>query len=302
MGAGMSSDVIQTPVDSLYKKLDELKDENAATRAKLNLIRRQIDDTVRKRDALNSEVKKISEDIRKLKANRDSLNEKVKELKKKRDALREVAAQKRETLSKLLEQARRISEQLQGSMSELLRQIKGLEWFIQTNPLAPKTERNMVAKIAALEVGLAKHKGLRNVKDKLLQLRVEVGALRLQAQATHEELTKVAAESEKVHLAMQESVKAIAEKRKEADARHSEYLELAKEWRRVTAHIKENSERIDKIRTEIGQAKTLPKMKGEQLKSKYKEAANQKLRTGGKLSFEEFQALMEDSTSENDEG
>ncbi len=301
MAAGMNSEIIQTSVDSLYQKLDELKNQNAASKAKLSLIRRGIDDTVRKRDALNAEVKHTSEDIRKLKAKRDSLNAKVKELKDKRDALRGVAAQKREALSKLLEQARHISEQLQGSMSELLRQIKGLEWFIQTNPLAPKTERNMVAKIAALEVNLAKHKGLRNVKDKLLQLRVEVGALRLQAQATHEELTKVAAESEKIHAAMQTLVKGLAEKKKAADTKHAEYLERSQEWRTVAAYLKENMGRMDQIRAQIGQAKTLPKLKAEKLKSKYKEAANEKLRTGGKLSFQEFQALMEDSASESED-
>ena len=212
-----------------------------------------------------------------------------------------MASQKREALSKLLEQARRISEQLQGSMSELSRQIKGLEWFIQTNPLSTKAERNLVAKISALEVNLVKHKGLRNVKDKLLQLRVEVGALRLQAQATHEELTKVAEESEKIHAAMQELVKILVAKRKEADAKHSEYLEKNQERRDVVAELRANLERMDKVRAQIGEAKTIPKLKGEKLKSKYKEAANEKLRTGGKLSFEEFQALMDDGGSEDDD-
>ncbi len=301
MGAGMNSEIIQTPVDSLYQKLDELKDENAARRDKLNLIRRRMDETVRKRDALNAEVKLTSEEIRKLKAKRDALNAKVKELKVKRDALRAVAAQKREALEKVLEQARHISEQLQGSVSGLLRQIKGLDWFIQTNPLAPKTERNVVTKIAALEVDLAKHKGLRNVKDRLLQLRVEVGALRLQAQATHEELTKVAAESEKIHAAMQALMKTLTEKKKTADTKHAEYLELNKEGRTVAAGLRENMQHIDEIRAQIGQAKTLPKLKAERLKSKYKEAANEKLRTGGKLSFQEFQAFMEDSGSEGED-
>ncbi len=301
MGAGMNSEIIQTPVDSLYQKLDELKDQNAASRDKLNLIRKQMDETVRKRDGLNAEVKQTSEEIRKLKAKRDALNAKVKELKVKRDALRAVAAQKREALEKVLEQARHISEQLQGSVSELLRQIRGLDWFIQTNPLAPKTERNVITKIAALEVDLAKHKGLRNVKDRLLQLRVEVGALRLQAQTTHEELTKVATESEKIHAAMQSLVKALAEKKKAADTKHAEYLELNKEGRTVAAGLRQNMGHIDEIRAKIGQAKTLPKLKAERLKLKYKEAANEKLRTGGKLSFEEFQALMEDSASDSDD-
>jgi uncharacterized coiled-coil DUF342 family protein len=297
----MDSKVIQTPIDNLYRELEALKAKNAAKKAEINLLREQIDETVKKRDALNAEVKRASEEVRKLKVKRDLLNARVKELKEKRDGLRAVASQKREVLSKLLEQARQISEQLQGNMSELSRQIKSLEWYIQTNPLAPKTERHIVAKIGALEVNLAKHKGLRNVKDKLLQLRIEVGALRLQAQATHEELTKVAEESEKVHVSMQGLVRGLAEKKKEADTKHSEYLERSRERRDAVSKLKENGERMDQIRVQIGEAKSSPRLKGEKLKSKYKEAANEKLRTGGKLSFEEFQALMEDTVSGNDD-
>ena len=297
----MDSATLETPVENLYRELETLKERNAAKKAKISLLREQIEEIVKKRDTLNSEVKRTSEETREVKGKRDSLNAKVKELKDKRDALRVLASQKREALSKLLEQARRISEQLQGSMSELSRQIKGLEWFIQTNPLSTKAERNLVAKIGALEGNLAKHKGLRNVKDKLLQLRVEVGALRLQAQATHEELTKVAEESEKIHATMQELVKILVAKRKEADAKHSEYLEKNQERRDVVAELRANLERMDKVRAQIGEAKTIPKLKAEKLKSKYKEAANEKVRTGGKLSFEEFQALMDDGGSEDDD-
>jgi len=297
----LQSDTAQRSVDELYSELDALSEKASAKRTKINKLRSQIDDTIKKRDSLNAEVKRTSEDIRKLKEKRDSLNAKVKELKERRDALRTVAAQKRENLSKLLEQARLISEQLHGSVSELSRQIKGLEWFIQTNPLSPKSERNLVSKISALEVNLAKHKGLKNVKDKLLQLRIEVGALRLQAQATHAELTKVAEDSEKVHLSMQGQVKALTEKRKEADTKHLEYLELSELRRGAIDELRENLRQIDEIRLKIGEARTLPKVKAEKLKSKYREAANEKLRTGGKLSFEEFQALMEDSASKDDD-
>ena len=297
----MDSTTLETPVENLYRELEALKERNAAKKTKISLLREQLEEIVKKRDALNSEVKRTSEEIRKVREKRDSLNAKVKELKDKRDALRVLASQKREALSKLLEQARRISEQLQGSMSELSRQIKDLEWFIQTNPLSTKAERNLVGRIGALEVILVKHKGLRNVKDKLFQLRVEVGALRLQAQATHEELTKVAEESEKIHAAMQELVKMLVAKRKEADAKHSEYLEKNQERRDVVAELRANLERMNKVRAQIGEAKTIPKLKGEKLKSKYKEAANEKLRTGGKLSFEEFQALMDDGASEDDD-
>ena len=41
--------------------------------------------------------------------------------------------------------------------------------------------------------------------------------------------------------------------------------------------LRANLERMDKVRAQIGEAKTIPKLKAEKLKSKYKEAANEKL-------------------------
>jgi uncharacterized coiled-coil DUF342 family protein len=297
----MDTQQIQTPVEHLYNELRELKAKNADKKAKISLLRNHLDETMAERDALNAEVKRISVEVRNFKEKRDSLNARVKELKTKRDQLRKEASKKRETLTQLLDQARKISEQLHGSMSDVLTQINRLEWFIQTNPLAPQTERNLVAKIGALEANLAKHKGLKNVRDNLLRLKIDVGALRIQAQSTHEELTKIAEESEKVHTAMKELLNVLAETKKKADQKHAEYLAQSEERREAIAAFRNNLVRIDEIRAQIREATPSKAEKAERLKSKYKEAANEKIRTGGKLSFEEFQALMGDSSSDSDD-
>jgi uncharacterized coiled-coil DUF342 family protein len=297
----MASETVQAPIDTLYHELDDLKAANASKRSEIADLRTQMEESAKKRDALNLEVKRLSGEIKELKAKRDALNARVKDLKAKRDELRGHAAEKRETLEKVLQQTQQMSEQLKGSAAELYKQINSLEWYIQTNPLAPKTERSIIAKISALEYDLAKHKGLRSVKDKLLQLRVEVGALRIQAQATHGELMKIAEESEKIHSSMQDLVKTMIAKKKEADFAHAEFLERGKARHEAVEGLRANMERLDKLRSKIGEAKESPRLKGEKLKSKYKEAANEKLRSGGKLSFEEFQALMDDMGSDKDE-
>jgi len=298
----MASETIQsTPIDNLYRELDDLRAKNTAKRAEIAALRKQMDDSAKRRDDLNAEVKSLSEEVKKLKAKRDAGNARVKELKIKRNELRDEAAEKRETLSKVLQQTQQMSEQLKGSVAELYKQINSLEWYIQTNPLAPKTERSIIAKISALEFDLAKHKGLRSVKDKLLQLRVEVGALRLQAQATHEELTRIADESEKIHNAMQELVKSMFSKRKEADAAHAEFIEKSQTRREAVNELRANIERLSQLQSKIGEARESPRLKGEKVKSQYKEAANEKMKSGGKLSFEEFQALMEDLGPDTDQ-
>jgi uncharacterized coiled-coil DUF342 family protein len=297
----MDSQQVETPVEHLYSELRELRARTVEKKVKISVLRERIDEAMTERDALNAEVKRISAQVRKLKSDRDSLNAKVKELKTKRDELRNEAAKKRETLTQLLEQARGISEQLHGSVSDILTQIKRLEWFIQTNPLAPQAERNLVAKIGALEANLAKHKGLKNVRDKLLQLKIDVGALRIRAQSTHEELMKIAEESEKVHESMKESLKLLAEARKKADQKHNECIAHIEERHEAISALKSNLARMDEIRARIREAVPSKVEKAERVKSKYKEAANEKIRTGGKLSFEEFQALMGDSPSDGDD-
>ncbi len=298
----MSSQQVQTSVDHLYRELQDLRAKNSEMKAEISFLGRRIEESLNERDALNDEVKKISSEVKQLKAKRDSLNAQVKTLKTKRDELREEAAKKREVLSKLLEQAKGISQELHGSMSDILAQIQRLEWFIQTNPLSTQAERNLVAKIGTLEVNLAKHKGLKNVRDSLLRLKIEVGALRIRAQTTHEELTKIAGESEKTHAAMQEQLKTLLEKKKQADQKHTDFIQQSKRRQEAVSSLRSNLLRIEQIRAEIGKTKTSSKFeKAEKVKSKYKAAANEKLRTGGKLSLEEFQALMGDSFSSDDD-
>ena len=294
--------VTETSPDQLYRELETLRNQNTAKKQEITTLRQNVEDIVKDRDQLNAEVKIVADEIKSLRSRRDSLNARVKELKQKRDELRIAATKKRQTLSQLLEQAQQVSEKLQGNMSDITRQITRLEWQIQTTPLAPKTERNLVVRIAELETHLAKHKELKNVKDRLLRLRVEVGALRIQAQSTHEELTKLAEESERVHNEMQQKVKTLSDKRKEADAKHAAFLEKNKLRGETIAGLRKNLSRIEEIRNQIGEFKTSSKSeKAEKVKTKYKEAAEEKMRTGGKLSFEEFQALMADTISEGEE-
>ena len=294
--------VTETSPDQLYRELETLRNQNTVKKQEITTLRQNVEDIVKDRDQLNAEVKIVADEIKSLRSRRDSLNARVKELKQKRDELRIAATKKRQTLSQLLEQAQQVSEKLQGNMSDITRQITRLEWQIQTTPLAPKTERNLVVRIAELETHLAKHKELKNVKDRLLRLRVEVGALRIQAQSTHEELTKLAEESERVHNEMQQKVKTLSDKKKEADAKHAAFLEKNKLRGETIAGLRKNLSRIEEIRNQIGESKTSSKSeKAEKVKTKYKEAAEEKMRTGGKLSFEEFQALMADTISEGEE-
>jgi uncharacterized coiled-coil DUF342 family protein len=297
-----SNTVTETSPDLLYRELDNLRNANVSKKREISDLRKEIEVIVRDRDQLNSEVRTVADEIKSLRTKRDSLNAKVKELKLKRDELRIAAAKKREALSQLLEQAQHTSEKLQGNMSDLMKQITRLEWQIQTTTLAPKTERSIIGRIAELEVYLAKHKELKNVKDRLLKLRVEVGALRIQAQSSHEELTHLAEDSEKVHNEMQEKVRILSEKKKEADTKHTSFLEKSKQRMETIVSLRNNMARVDQIRTQIGDLKTSTRSdKAEKVKSKYKEAAEEKMRNGGKLSFEEFQALMADGIPEGEE-
>jgi len=297
-----SNTVTETSPDHLYHELENLRDSSSGKKREITELRKEIETIVRDRDQLNDEVKIVADEIKALRSKRDSLNAKVKELKLKRDELRVAATKKRQTLSQLLEQAQHASEKVQGNMADLMKQITRLEWQIQTSSLAPKAERSIIGRIAELEVHLAKHKELKNVKDRLLKLRVEVGALRIQAQSTHEELTHLAEESEQVHNEMQEKVRVLSEKKKEADSKHTAFLEKSKQRIETIVSLKSNIARMDQIRTQIGDIKTSTRSdKAEKVKSKYREAAEEKMRTGGKLSFEEFQALKADSVTEGEE-
>jgi uncharacterized coiled-coil DUF342 family protein len=250
----------------------------------------QAKDLARTRDELNAQFQKLREQIQELKEKRDSLNLQVRELKSKREESRKTLLAKRKEADAVKNQIFRLEKKASGSYSDLKRRMDDLEWRIQTNALSPKEEARLISQIKALESRTVFHEKIRELKDRLIMIQAGIGAARLKANEAHEGLSKFAEESEVYHEKMLEAVKQASEVKAKADEAHSEYAKIrqqADEAHFEYIKAKESRQRIV-VEDQMNRFR-----KQQAVKEKIEVTAEEKLKRGEKLSFDEFRALVE---------
>jgi len=276
------------------KELLPLEEEAKTFRGKRDSLNEEARIWAEKRDQLNGKFKRMTEDIQTLKKKRDTLNDEVKRLKAKRDEARAKIAEKRKRLDELKQKIESLRRQTSTSYPEAKETMRALDWKIQTTPMLAKEENKLISRIKKLDAELTLHKKARDLEARVTELRAEIGALKIQADTIHGELSKFAEESEVYHKKMMEIVETASKVKGEADNAHKSYVDLKN--KAADAH-KEYIERLNRIRQIEYQTRTEEELerqkKIDEAKTKREETASEKLRKGQKISFEEFKLLVE---------
>jgi uncharacterized coiled-coil DUF342 family protein len=274
----------------IAETVEILEEKIITSRSRRNQLDEQAKVLAKTRDELNAQFQKLREQIQELKEKRDALNQQVRELKAKREGSRKTLLVKREEADSVKNRVLNLGKKASGSYLDLKRRMDDLEWRIQTNTLSPKEEARLIAQIKALESQTVFHEKIRELKDRLIMIQAGIGAARLKANEAHENLSKFAEESEVYHEKMLEAVKQASEVKAKADEAHSEYAKVRRQA--DEAHLeyikaKESRQRI------VMEDQMNRFRKQQAVKEKIEVTAEEKLKRGGKLSFDEFRALVE---------
>lgn len=281
-------------VQEIFERIQFLEQEASNRRSERDAHVEEAKKWAEKRNELNAEFKKLNDGIKPLREKRDRLNEKVKELKNERDQLRAKLGEKRAELEKLEDQLESLQSHVSGSYTEIKKEIEALEWRIQTNPLKPKDEHRLIAQIKQLEAQLPAHEKIREIRQKMNSLKVEMNAIRLGAEQIHQKLTDFAKESETYHKQMTDLMKPAGEFRARADEAHKNFLDFRTKADWAHQEFISNMVEIKQLRQQVHQVENEARSKKEEeILRKTEESATEKLKRGEKLSFEEFKTLIE---------
>jgi uncharacterized coiled-coil DUF342 family protein len=269
---------LQEQIDLNYQKLDKLRQRKSEILTRLE------------------ELRKSSETNR---AARDERNKLIAEKKALRDRLHSEKAEASEKIKVLLEKRKTLISNVDYHEDELMAQLKEISWRYQTTTLSLEEDRKAVQKISELEKRLVYFKKVKDVDQEINRLRAKFDELRGQANATHNEVIGLADESKGYHESLIKGYEERSALVSELDAS-----------RKVIQGLREE---IDKGKDELFVANAQFKVaknqvehqKAEQLaeqakllmtkKSELAEKANVKLKNGGRVTFEEFAAMVETS-------
>jgi uncharacterized coiled-coil DUF342 family protein len=269
---------LQEQIDFNYQKLDKLRQRKSEILMRLEEIRN------------SSETNRTA---------RDERNKLIAEKKALRDRLHSEKSEVSEKIKEFLEKRKTLLANVDYHEDELMAQLKEISWRYQTTTLSLEEDRKAVQKISELEKRLVYFKKVRDVDQEISRLRARFGELRAQANVTHNEVITLADESKGYHESLIKGYEERSDLVSELDAS-----------RKVMQGLREE---IDKAKDELFVANAQFKVaknhvehqKAEQLaeqaklimnkKSELAEKANVKLKNGGRVTFEEFAAMVETS-------
>jgi len=278
----------------LFQQINVLRASNNRLIEQRETLNRKARELLDHRNKLNSEFKRLVAEVKDLKVVRDDLNQKVKELKASRNLARDEAAAERQRLEKLKDKSVKISERINGNPRKAVEEFNRLEWKMQTTPLTPKAEKELIKRVKELEAQVLVAKKAEDLRYKIMGTQATIGGRRIQAQSLHEQMTKVVEESEVIHKKIVELAANASAVKAEADKAHAAFIEAIKGADDAHKQYVTNLVKIRELRQQIAESGPLGKLrKAQEVRERLEKSGAEKLEQGKRLSLEEFKALME---------
>jgi uncharacterized coiled-coil DUF342 family protein len=305
-------------------KIDDINQQIEKLREQANTADVQIQKFIDQRNQLNDKVKQTRQEIDALKTERDTINEKVKLLKQQRDEIRVKTAPITEKMDAIKEKIAELKKQVpRESQQELQEEHDAIEWKIQTTSLDLQEEKGLIENVKQLEILLSSYKKIDARYKKMKELMAQRQAIEAEADVFHNELTDLAKKSQEIHSQMIEKVNAAKVTRAQADSLHQSYVKTKEDILQIHVKIAELTGQIQGLRAamrEEDKARRLAaqqayqerqladkdrqaadkekrqvvKEKEKAIKEKLGAEARDKLQKGEKLSWNEFQLVMDD--------
>ncbi len=284
---------------SISNQIRDLESQVKLWRRKREELNSQVIEKTKLRNQKNEEVKSLITLANDDKSKRDELNKQISVLKdqkqiidlqiKEHEKLYEEAESKLEPVE--------IPKNMNSQLKRYQKELKDLEWRLQTKTFSLEDERKIVDRIADLDVkieGLGEFKNLSKEKIKSYH---SLRKLRNQMYKTIREMNGLVKESRMHHKKMVESFSKANVVRKEADTIHADIQKIKTQADLI------HSEFVEKIKLKRALASKIKKfsqkLQAEQ-KSRETEALKekttnvlQKTKDGKKISFDDFKSLID---------
>jgi uncharacterized coiled-coil DUF342 family protein len=255
-----------------------------------------MEDLKEKRNGLNSRVKELGEERKKLieemkalktiitenKELRNKANEEVKSLKEKRIASFDEIKKVKQEVDGILEILKHVRDSVGGSYNMLKEELSELDWDYQTGVHSIKKEKEMVKQIEIIEEEIVKSEIVHDKKSGLIRLERKLKELYTEANVYHGLLMNRAKESEKHHDTLMKSIREIDALEQRVDQIDNDMAEAMEQADKFHKELKE-SERYTSVAPEQNMEEV--KKKAEEILANFK--------AGKKVTMEELSLLQQ---------
>lgn len=269
----------------------------------LRLHRTNMAELKEKRDGLNSQVKEMVARARELKEKRDEVNAKISELKNVKNARISASQQASDEIAKLKAERDTLNQLSRGTVDIISKAYSAeLDTFLNADvPL--QHEIDVFARLLQLEERLRAamkadgvHRKIQETYDATMSQQAGNGE---NIGPTIKELADI---SQQYHVEMVELYKKVDEMRKDADLCHAQIKEKFGVTEPLRAKIDPLKQRISQLRDELNgyleKLNDIQLVKDEKKQQEQRVVAKEKLEKTGKMSLQDLKVLMENGDLE----
>ena len=226
---------------------------------------------------------------------RDETNTKVRALKTQRDLTRNLKKENIEEIKKLKEKHRTLTaKQPKRAFGLLKKEIQKIEWTIQTTSLTLQEEKPLVKRANELQKELNHYEQATDLRLKISELQRDIETMNEEAEILHQQLSKLALQSQQFHDRMIEILKKAKELKTQADEYHRSFILNRQKSQVVHGECLELEGVIKELERSLKEIAEKSRLQHQsQNRKRLKEQALKKMKEGDKLTFEEFKLLVE---------
>ena len=301
----MNNETQKQTKKELFAELDKLRNEINSSRTELNKINEQKESWFRRKEDLSDTIIKNIAQIKENKKKRDSLTKNVKDLKEKRNKLNEETKKKISELIKLNTELKNLTKKSKIKNPQKIKgDIDKIEVTLETEAMPFEKEKELSKKLKLLKKLLGEASEIISFIDKIKKLNSEVDVCRKITDKTHNEVQKLASQSQDLHENIIKDSKETDKIKLSEEEAFKNFLDFKKKFSTINNELKEKLSQIGEVRNKIKQFKLKEdekrKLKESMLiKSKEREI-EEKIKTGKKLTTEDLLVFQEAVKNDKD--
>ncbi|MCF7798814.1 hypothetical protein K9M74_02840 [Candidatus Woesearchaeota archaeon] len=288
-------------VKEYMQKLKNLRVEVSTLKKELNKLNREKESWFAKRGEINKQISNLISGVKGSKDKRNEITEQVKDLKTERDTLNKEVSQKSKELNELKKNFDKATakHQVKESPSMLKKKIEKMEYTMETQPMSFDKEQKLMKELKTLKKQYVEVSSVTGDWDKVKNLTRDISKLKRKANAAHRKIQDNAKSSQDKHEALVERSGEIDELKKEEQAAFEKFKEYKELFTEKNTVLKELLKELDAVKgvlethnVQIEEDKK--KVEQKAIKERAKEV-DEKVKTGKKLTTEDllvFQKAM----------
>lgn len=282
----------------LFDELEKLRNGINIYNKELNKINGEKESWFGKKEESYNTIRKKIKSMNEGRDKRDSLTKKVKELKEKRNKLNEETKKNISELVELRNEAKDVTKNLKIKDPKILQgHIDKIEVSLETEAMSFEKEKGMSKRLKLLKKSLGEASEIIDVRNRIKKLNLEIDKSRKNTLDAHDEMQKLAGQSQELHEDIIKNSKEVDElksKEKECFKKFSDYKrifnDINNKLKGKLAMMKGIREKINKFELEEDEKRRLEETT--LIKGKEREM-EEKIKEGKKLTTDDFLAFQE---------